>query len=96
MGPYIGADIQDMASRVVILAGVMVLLFIRSFVEIDTFNPYIMGSFLLYYSYFKLVRVPVARPRWAAADLAEPETAGAKQSAKYHIDIRLLNLSKRM
>ncbi|WP_192356288.1 O-antigen ligase family protein [Mesorhizobium mediterraneum] len=59
----------------VILAGVMVLLFIRSFVEIDTFNPYIMGSFLLYYSYFKLMRVPVARPRWAAANLAEPETA---------------------
>lgn len=59
----------------VILAGVMVLLFIRSFVEIDTFNPYIMGSFLLYYSYFKLVKVPVARPRWAAANLAEPETA---------------------
>ncbi|TIQ90781.1 MAG: O-antigen ligase family protein, partial [Mesorhizobium sp.] len=60
----------------VILGGVMVLLLIRSFVEIDTFNPYIMGSFLLYYSYFKLVRVHVARPRWTAADLAEPETAG--------------------
>ncbi|MER8435616.1 O-antigen ligase family protein [Mesorhizobium sp. M1312] len=59
----------------VILAGVMVLLFIRSFVEVETLNPYIMGSFLLYYSYFKLVRVPVARPRWTAADLAEPETA---------------------
>lgn len=60
----------------VILGGVMVLLFIRSFVEIDTFNPFILGSFLLYYSYFKLVRVHVARPRWTAADLAEPETAG--------------------
>jgi exopolysaccharide production protein ExoQ len=59
----------------VILAGVMVLLFIRSFVEVETLNPYIMGSFLLYYSYFKLVRVPVARPRWTAANLAEPETA---------------------
>ncbi|TIL84252.1 MAG: O-antigen ligase family protein, partial [Mesorhizobium sp.] len=35
----------------VILGGVMVLLLIRSFVEIDTFNPYIMGSFLLYYSW---------------------------------------------
>lgn len=58
-----------------ILAGVMVLLFIRSFVEVETINPYIMGSFLLYYSYFKLVRVPVARPRWTAANLAEPETA---------------------
>lgn len=59
----------------VILAGVMVLLFIRSFVEVETLNPYIMGSFLLYYSYFKLVKVPVARPRWTAASLAEPETA---------------------
>ncbi|PAQ01704.1 O-antigen ligase family protein [Mesorhizobium mediterraneum] len=59
----------------VILAGVMVLLFIRSFVEVETLNPYIMGSFLLYYSYFKLVRVLVARPRWTAANLAEPETA---------------------
>jgi exopolysaccharide production protein ExoQ len=59
----------------VILAGVMVLLFIRSFVEVETLNPYIMGSFLLYYSYFKVVRVSVARPRWTAANLAEPETA---------------------
>jgi exopolysaccharide production protein ExoQ len=59
----------------VILAGVMVLLFIRSFVEVETLNPYIMGSFLLYYSYFKLVRAPVARPRWTAANVAEPETA---------------------
>ncbi|RUV72315.1 MAG: O-antigen ligase family protein [Mesorhizobium sp.] len=59
----------------VILAGVMMLLFIRSFVEVETLNPYIMGSFLLYYSYFKLVKVPVARPRWTAASLAEPETA---------------------
>ncbi|RWF72377.1 MAG: O-antigen ligase family protein [Mesorhizobium sp.] len=59
----------------VILAGVMVLLFIRSFVEVETLNPYIIGSFLLYYSYFKLVKVPFARPRWTAASLAEPETA---------------------
>lgn len=59
----------------VILAGVMVLLFIRSFVEVETLNPYIMGSFLLYYSYFKLVKVPVARPRWTAASLAVPVTA---------------------
>lgn len=60
----------------VILAGVMMLLFIRSFVEIDTFNPYIMGSFLLYYSYFKLAKVPVARPRWTAVgDFEEAKAA---------------------
>ncbi|MER8392002.1 O-antigen ligase family protein [Mesorhizobium sp. M1340] len=59
----------------VILAGVMVLLFIRSFVEVETLNPYIMGSFLLYYSYFKLVRVPAVAPsRWSAVDhLEEPD-----------------------
>ncbi|ESW86961.1 MULTISPECIES: O-antigen ligase [unclassified Mesorhizobium] len=59
----------------VILAGVMVLLFIRSFVEVETLNPYIMGSFLLYYSYFKLVRVPAVAPsRWSAVNhLEEPD-----------------------
>ncbi|TIT21929.1 MAG: O-antigen ligase family protein [Mesorhizobium sp.] len=59
----------------VILAGVMVLLFIRSFVEVETLNPYIMGSFLLYYSYFKLVRVPAVAPsRWNAVNhLEEPD-----------------------
>ncbi|MEO5759167.1 MAG: O-antigen ligase [Mesorhizobium sp.] len=59
----------------VILAGVMVLLLIRSFVEVDILNPYIMGSFLLYYSYFRLTPVPVARPRWAPVSLAEPNPA---------------------
>lgn len=59
----------------VILAGVMVLLFIRSFVEVETLNPYIMGSFLLYYSYFKLVRVPVIRPNWTAVNNFEEAKA---------------------
>ncbi|RUW62603.1 O-antigen ligase [Mesorhizobium sp. M7A.F.Ca.US.008.03.1.1] len=45
----------------VILFGVMVLLLIRSFVEVEILNPYIMGSFLMYFSYFKLARVPVTR-----------------------------------
>ncbi|TPM87084.1 O-antigen ligase family protein [Mesorhizobium sp. B2-3-3] len=47
----------------VVLAGVMVLLLIRSFVEVDILNPYIMGSFLLYYSFFKLAPVPVMQRR---------------------------------
>ncbi|QKD00280.1 O-antigen ligase family protein [Mesorhizobium loti] len=63
----------------VILAGVMVLLVIRSFVEVDILNPYIMGSFLLYYSHFKLARVPVTRTRWARVGFMEP--GGAEKSA---------------
>ncbi|TIW95274.1 MAG: O-antigen ligase family protein, partial [Mesorhizobium sp.] len=39
----------------------MVLLLIRSFVEVEILNPYIMGSFLLYFSFFKLARLPVTR-----------------------------------
>ncbi|MER9302682.1 O-antigen ligase family protein [Mesorhizobium sp. M0293] len=47
----------------VILFGVMVLLLIRSFVEVEILNPYIMGSFLMYFSFFKLARLPVTRTR---------------------------------
>ncbi|WP_256749150.1 O-antigen ligase [Mesorhizobium sp. Mes31] len=51
----------------VILIGVMVLLLIRSFVEVEVLNPYIMGSFLLYFSFFKLARLPATRTRWSPA-----------------------------
>lgn len=51
----------------VVLIGVMVLLLIRSFVEVEILNPYIMGSFLLYFSFFKLARLPVIRTRRAPA-----------------------------
>lgn len=51
----------------VVLIGVMVLLLIRSFVEVEILNPYIMGSFLLYFSFFKLARLPVTRARRAPA-----------------------------
>jgi exopolysaccharide production protein ExoQ len=51
----------------VILFGVMVLLLIRSFVEVEILNPYIMGSFLMYFSFFKLVRLPVTRTRRSQA-----------------------------
>ncbi|RWC40766.1 O-antigen ligase [Mesorhizobium sp.] len=56
----------------VILVGVMVLLLIRSFVEVEILNPYIMGSFLLYFSFFKLARLPVTRTRRSQA-LAQAE-----------------------
>ncbi|MBZ9676466.1 O-antigen ligase family protein [Mesorhizobium sp. ES1-1] len=59
----------------VVLAGVMVLLLIRSFVEVDILNPYIMGSFLLYYSYFRLAPVPVAQRRRTPIGVAEAEPA---------------------
>lgn len=51
----------------VILIGVMMLLLIRSFVEVEILNPYIMGSFLLYFSFFKLARVPATRTQWSPA-----------------------------
>jgi exopolysaccharide production protein ExoQ len=59
----------------VVLAGVMVLLLIRSFVEVDILNPYIMGSFLLYYSYFRLAPVPVTQRRRIPVGLAEAKPA---------------------
>ncbi|MBZ9809534.1 MULTISPECIES: O-antigen ligase family protein [unclassified Mesorhizobium] len=59
----------------VVLAGVMVLLLIRSFVEVEILNPYIMGSFLMYFSFFKLARLPVARPRRSAARIEEANAA---------------------
>jgi exopolysaccharide production protein ExoQ len=63
----------------VVLFGVMVLLLIRSFVEVEVLNPYIMGSFLMYFSYFKLARLPVTRTRWSPA--FEPADAARGEPA---------------
>jgi exopolysaccharide production protein ExoQ len=46
-----------------VLFGIAMLLFIRSFVEIDIMNPYHVGSFLLYFTAGKLT---IARRRQAA------------------------------
>ncbi|MBN9221853.1 MAG: O-antigen ligase family protein [Mesorhizobium sp.] len=62
----------------VVLIGVMVLLLIRSFVEVEILNPYIMGSFLMYFSFFKLARLPVTRTRWSAA--FEPADANRNEA----------------
>ncbi|MER8465596.1 O-antigen ligase [Mesorhizobium sp. M1409] len=59
----------------VVLFGVMVLLLIRSFVEVEVLNPYIMGSFLMYFSFFKLARLPVTRTRRSRA-LEQAEARG--------------------
>ncbi|TGQ65553.1 MAG: O-antigen ligase family protein [Mesorhizobium sp.] len=64
----------------VVLIGVMVLLLIRSFVEVEILNPYIMGSFLMYFSYFKLARLPVTRPRWVPS-LDTPDAAKGGEAA---------------
>lgn len=61
----------------VILFGVMVLLLIRSFVEVEILNPYIMGSFLMYFSFFKLARLPVTRRRRSPA-LEPADAAGGE------------------
>ncbi|RUU79484.1 O-antigen ligase, partial [Mesorhizobium sp. M7A.F.Ca.MR.362.00.0.0] len=61
----------------VILFGVMVLLLIRSFVEVEILNAYIMGSFLMYFSFFKLARLPVTRRRRSPA-LEPADAAGGE------------------
>ncbi|MBZ9669584.1 O-antigen ligase family protein [Mesorhizobium sp. ESP7-2] len=66
----------------VVLIGVMVLLLIRSFVEVEILNPYIMGSFLMYFSFFKLARLPVTRKRWSPA--FEPADAKGGEAAWPH------------
>ncbi|TPI28477.1 O-antigen ligase family protein [Mesorhizobium sp. B3-2-1] len=66
----------------VVLIGVMVLLLIRSFVEVEILNPYIMGSFLMYFSFFKLARLPVTRTRWSPA--FEPADAKGGEAAWPH------------
>jgi exopolysaccharide production protein ExoQ len=63
----------------VVLIGVMVLLLIRSFVEVEILNPYIMGSFLMYFSFFKLARLPVTRTRWSPSNF---EDANAEKNWK--------------
>ncbi|UCI19641.1 O-antigen ligase family protein [Mesorhizobium sp. B2-1-8] len=66
----------------VVLIGVMVLLLIRSFVEVEILNPYIMGSFLMYFSFFKPARLPVTRKRWSPA--FEPADAKGGEAAWPH------------
>lgn len=58
-----------------VLAGIMIMLVIRSFFEIDIMTPYAIGSFLLYYSAGRLVgwqALPSHRartaPAWTYAD----------------------------
>lgn len=58
-----------------VLAGIMIMLVIRSFFEIDVMTPYAIGSFLLYFSAGRLAgwqAVPTRRaraaPAWTYAD----------------------------
>ncbi|MER9327911.1 O-antigen ligase family protein [Mesorhizobium sp. M0152] len=67
----------------VVLIGVMVLLLIRSFVEVEILNPYIMGSFLLYFSFFKLARLPVTRT-WRAPAFQPADAAGTAAAWPQH------------
>ena len=75
-----------MAGNSVILIGVMVLLLIRSFVEVEVLNPYIMGSFLLYFSFFKLARLPATRtrrsPAFEQADATRGEPAWPRHAGR--------------
>jgi exopolysaccharide production protein ExoQ len=50
-----------------VLLGIMALLIVRSFFEIDVLNPYAIGSFLLYYAAAQLATKPVRSSRQSAA-----------------------------
>jgi exopolysaccharide production protein ExoQ len=52
-------DRNDRAAR--IMFGLIIMLVLRSFVEVDVLTPYVVGSFLLYYA-AGLVAVPQAQP----------------------------------
>lgn len=57
------------------LLGIAVMFLIRSFVEVDVINPYVVGSFLVYYAAGQLV-LPQRAPQIAtAARLLRPGTA---------------------
>ncbi len=60
-------------TEALMLSGIAILLVIRSFFEIDVMNPYVIGSFLLYYSAGRLVgwrRAPARQPRPVPASVA--------------------------
>ncbi|CAM5777077.1 O-antigen ligase family protein [Mesorhizobium amorphae] len=57
------------------LLGIAVMFLIRSFVEVDVINPYVVGSFLVYYAAGQLV-LPQRAPQIATAtQLLRPGTA---------------------
>ncbi|QRM57354.1 O-antigen ligase [Sinorhizobium sp. BG8] len=60
-----------------ILFGIAMLLFVRSFVEIDIMTPYQIGSFLLYYSAAKLT-IPSRRTTNSAADWPSRRTVAGE------------------
>ncbi|MEP6564750.1 MAG: O-antigen ligase [Mesorhizobium sp.] len=66
---------RDWRADSVVLAGTAGLLLIRSFVEVDTLTPYVMGSFLVYYSFFKLRSVPEVQRQRSRIAIQEAKAA---------------------
>lgn len=66
---------RDWQADSVVLAGVVGLMFIRSFFEVEILGPYFMASFVVYYSLFKLRRVPEVQPQRTRIAIQEAKAA---------------------
>lgn len=66
LGVLRGVIANKAALEPLVLTGIMIMLVIRSFFEIDVMHPYAIGSFLLYYSAGRLMNWQTARSRTAA------------------------------
>jgi exopolysaccharide production protein ExoQ len=58
-----------------VLFGLVAVLVVRAFVEVDVINPYVVGSFLLFYAAGRLASPRAAR-RHAAAAAHRPSQPG--------------------
>lgn len=74
LGRVIG-DARNEASFV--LFGIVAMLLIRAFVEVDVINPYVVGSFLLFYAAGRLAAPNVARRHAGRTPYAEPHIGSA-------------------
>ncbi|TPN89774.1 O-antigen ligase family protein [Mesorhizobium sp. CU2] len=70
----------DWRADSVVLAGAMALLLLRSFFEVEVLPPFVVGSFLMYFCFFKRTRLPVVSARRIPSGV-EVLRPGAKDTA---------------
>ena len=71
----------DWSADSVVLAGMIGLMLIRSFFEVELLGPYFMASFIVYYGLFKLAPVPAVRRRRAHGPVPDEKAANGRMPA---------------